>query len=193
MPVPKFEIETPLEKLFIWTARADQLGAVLFEGGVRYTFDDFVKVESKLLPREGEWLGRNPASGQWRKSVSAIPSAFPIFLDPGAGRTDHEGGLALLRGAGIQPITARTNMIGYNDNPLNLRAGSELIVGSLPTGHDFEGAIGLLPLSEDAGPTERYVVAVVEQVLGDGMYRITTVSYFASAASVTSVPPTTTP
>ena len=193
MAVPKFEVETPLELIMRWAARADQLTAVLFEGGKRYIFDENVKVESKLLPREGEWLGRDPSTGKWRKAVSTVPSAFPVFLDPGAGRTDHEGGIALLRCGGLPSITARTNMIGFNDNEGNLRAGSELITGPLPTGHDFEGAIGLLPLSEDVGPTERYVVAVVEEVLGAGMYRVTTVSYFANSASATSWPPTTTP
>jgi len=193
MAVPKFEIETPLEKLFLWTARADQLASALFEGGTKYTWDDNVKVENKLLPREGEWLGRNPSSGVWRKAVKTVPSAFPVFLDPGAGRTDHEGGLALVRGAGIQPITARTNMIGYVDDPLNLRAGSELIVGALPVGHDFAGAIGLIPLNEQVGATEYYVVAVVEEVLGAGMYRVTTVSYWSGTETATSVPPTTTP
>ena len=145
-------------------------------------------MENKLLPREGEWLGRNPASGAWRKAIKTVSSAFPIFLDPGAGRTDHEGGITILRGAGIQPITVRTNMIGYVDDPLNLRAGSELIVGALPSGHDFEGAIGLIPLNEQLGPTPYYVVAVVEEVLGDGMYRVTTVSYWSGTETATSVP-----
>jgi len=190
MAVPKFEIETPLEMLHLWGARADQLNAVLFEGGARYTFDENVKVESKLLPREGEWLGRDPATGKWRKATNLIPSCFPIFLDPGAGRTDHEGGIAIVRGGGIQPITARTNMIGYADNVLNLRAGSELVVGALPVGHDFAGAIGLVPLAEQlgGGAVMRYVVAVVEEVLGGGMYRITTVSYYSNAEVVTSAP-----
>jgi len=188
MAVPKFEIETPLELLHRWAARADQLAAVLYENGTRFNFDDNVKVENKLLPREGEWLGRNPSSGIWRKAVATVPSAFPIFLDPGAGRTDHEGGITILRGAGIQPITARTNMIGWADNVLNLRAGSELVVGALPAGHDFEGAIGLIPLAEKLGATKYCVVAVVEEVLGDGMYRITTVSYKSNAEVVTSAP-----
>lgn len=190
MPTPKFIVASGTDRVHLWGARADQLGVALFQGGARFSFDENVKVESPILVREGEWLGRN-TDGKWRKAVSTAPSAYPVFLDPGAGRTDHEGGVSLIH-AGV--LTADTNMIGAEDEAW-LVPQTELVAGALPTGHDFEGSIGLVPLAEaSGGATDRWVCAIIQEVLGGGMYRISTCGYWSEPDNVpTTIPPTTTP
>lgn len=185
MPTPIFIVENSLEHLTRWPVLASQLAVALFEGGARFDFDGNVKVQNKILVREGEWLGRN-ADGLWTRSDPSKPLAFPVFLDPKL-RFDDEGGLVILRGM----LVARTNMIGADDADL-LVPGCALVPGALPVDHDFEGSQGLLPLEEEAEVDQKHVVAVIEEVLDDGVYRIMTTNYFADGGSE-AVPPTTIP
>lgn len=199
--VPRFEVVFPsglapeVDPLYRPSAPVAEIGAALFVGGARRTFSGNVMSIAKLLVREGEWVTRNSVTGLFEKAIATRATAWPIWQDPGAGRTDSpEGGMTYLMGI----WSAATNMIDdglLSDGIGHLSPGDELKVGLLPAGHEFEGATGLLPVDANATGTF-FVVAHVEEVIDDRVAIVgnQNAHYFKTVTQVLTTPaPTTAP
>lgn len=203
---PRFEVMYPAigsNELVRRNAAPDDVALALFTGGVRRAFTGGVMTLSRMTVREGEWITRNSATAKFEKAVATVALCWPVWQDPGAppgGRTDSaDGGLSFLQGL----WTAGTNVIddGLLSSGIDgLSPGDELKVGVMPSGHDYEGLTGLVPVDAYATGTF-FVVAHVEEVLTGGRAVVTnqnahyfkTVTQVLTTPAPTTVPPTTAP
>jgi len=193
---PRFEVKYPgvlSDKLVRRSAAPDDVALTLFVGGVRRSFAGSVMTISKMTIREGEWITRNASTAKFEKAVATVPLCWPVWRDPGAGRTDAaDGGLTFLQGC----WTVETNVIDdglLSSGIAGLSPGDELKVGVMPVGHPWVGLNGLLPVNANATGTF-FVVAHVEDVLSDGRAVVgnQNAHYFKTVTQVlTTLAPTT--
>jgi len=189
---PRFDVLYETSTFYRKNVPPDELADALFEGGVRRSFKQNVLKLHTVLVREGEWVTFD-AAGDLIKALPTRGPAWPVWQDPGAGRTDViEGGVTLVEGRWV----AITNMIddGFDDDGIGgLQPGDELKVGALGPSHEFAGAQGLVPVN-DAETGTFLVVAIVEAVLANGFAVVSnvTANYPRTVNQVlTSLPPTT--
>lgn len=189
---PRFDIIYEVDTWCRRNVEPDEIADALFENGVRRSFSHNVLTRNKVLVREGEWVTRD-ASGDLAKASSTRAPYWPVWQDPGSGRTDApDGGVTIVEGKWV----AITNMIddGFDDDGIDgLQPGDELKVGVLGPLHDFAGKIGLVPVN-DAETGTFFVVAHVEEVLANGYAVVTNqcANYKKTVTqALTSLPPTT--
>lgn len=172
---PRFEILYGVPTIVRRSAVAEDVTAALFVGGAARSFVDNTMVQNGIIIREGEWIRVDASTQKWVKAIPTQAPSWPVWQDPGSGRFDAPvGGFTFIQGK----WTVATNMItdGFHDGDVpfsvgGLVPGDELKVGSLPSAHQYAGAIGLVPINYDDGvvdPTNTfYVVAHVERVYAD--------------------------
>lgn len=127
-------------------------------------FTDSIMTLTGLSVREGQWVAMNGA-GLVALATSQSPLAWPVWQDPGIGRTDaNQGGMTVLRGN----WSAKTNVIEMT----GLTVGDELAVGTLSAGHAVLPSTGggLVRLASLSSLTTHMVVAHVEKVGSDYAY-----------------------
>lgn len=138
---------------------ADLVDALKVNNGQR-SFVDNVMVMNGITVREGQWVAFNGA-GKIALATSTSRPAFPVWQDPGAGRTDvKQGGITVLQGY----WTVKTNVV----NLTGLAPGNELSVGTLPVDHPvLPSQNGLVKLTSLSNAVMHTVVAHVETVGAD--------------------------
>lgn len=158
MPSPIFKSLYPILDLVRRNFEpADVVDALKVNSGER-DFSDNIMTLNGFSIREGTWVAPNSA-GKIALAASTSAPAWPVWQDPGAGRTDAQGGITVLQGT----WTIETNIIDLT----SLLVGDEVCVGALPGGHPVlpSMAAGLVRLAGLSSGTEHFVVAHVEKVL----------------------------
>lgn len=126
-------------------------------------FSDAIMTLNGLSVREGQWVARN-GSALIAIASSTSPLSWPVWQDPGAGRTDSQtGGLTVLQGK----WTVKTNVIELTA----LAVQDELVVGTLGAGHAVLPSTGggLVRLADQSSGAQHMVVAHVEKIESDGV------------------------
>lgn len=157
---PYFESLYPLPTLVRRNFEpADIVDALKVNSGQR-SFVDNVMILNGITVREGQWVAFNN-QGKIALATSTSRPAFPVWQDPGAGRTDvKQGGITCLQGF----WTVKTNVISLTA----LAPGNELAVGTLPNDHPvLPSQNGLVKLTGLSNAVQHTVVALVEQVGSD--------------------------
>lgn len=157
---PIFESLYPLPTLTRRNFEPAELVDSLKVNSGQRSFVDNVMVMNGITVREGQWVAYN-GSGKIALASSTSKPAWPVWQDPGIGRTDvKQGGITVLQGF----WTIKTNVI----NLTSLAAGDELSVGTLPGGHAvLPSQNGLVRTASLASGTQHTVVAHVEKVASD--------------------------
>lgn len=137
-------------------APAEVVDSLKVNNGGR-SFVDGVMIQNGITIREGQWVAYN-GSGKIALASSTSKPAWPVWQDPGIGRTDViQGGITVLQGF----WTCKTNVVSLT----SLAAGDELCVGTLPGGHAvLPSQNGLVRLASLSSGTQHTVVAHVEKV-----------------------------
>jgi hypothetical protein len=157
---PYFESLYPLPTLVRRNFEpADLVDALKVNSGQR-SFVDNVMILNGITVREGQWVAFN-GGGKIALATSTSKPAWPVWQDPGAGRTDvKQGGITVLQGF----WTVKTNVIELTA----LAPGNELAVGTLSGGHPvLPSQVGLVKLTSLSTGVQHTVVACVEQVGAD--------------------------
>jgi len=157
MPSPIFKSVYPIMDLVRRNFEpADVVDALKVNSGDR-DFSDNIMTQPGFSVREGTWVSPNSA-GKIALATSTSKPAWPVWQDPGAGRTDAQGGITVLHGT----WTVETNII----NLTGLVVGDDLCVGALPGGHPVlpSMAAGLVRLATLSSGTSHLVVAQVEKI-----------------------------
>lgn len=200
---PRFEILYGVPTIVRRSAVAEDIAATYFVGGAARSFVDNTMVQNGITIREGEWIRVDPSTQKWVKGSPMQAPTWPVWQDPGVGRTDAPvGGISFIQGK----WAAATNMItdGFHDGDAEfsvegLVPGQELKVGILPVAHKYAGKTALVPVNFDDGtwdPTNTfYVVAHVERVFADdnvvivnneqGGYKVTVTQVLTTPAPTT--------
>lgn len=157
MATPIFKSEYPILDLVRRNFEpADVVDSLKVNSGER-DFSDNIMTLNGFSVREGTWLAPN-ASAKIALATSTSFPAWPVWQDPGAGRTDAQGGITVLQGV----WTVETNIIDLD----GLVVGDELSVGALPGDHPIlpSLAAGLVTTASLSAGTDHMVVAHVEKV-----------------------------
>lgn len=138
---------------------ADLVDALKVNSGQR-SFVDNVMILNGITVREGQWVAYN-GSGKIALATSTSKPVWPVWQDPGAGRTDvKQGGITVLQGI----WTCKTNVL----NLTALVVGGELAVGTLSGGHPvLPSQNGLVRLESLSNAVMHTVVAHVEKIGSD--------------------------
>jgi len=157
MPSPIFESVYPILELVRRNFEPSEVVDSLKVNSGERDFSDNIMTLNGFSVREGTWLSPNAQSKMALATSTSLP-AFPVWQDPGAGRTDAQGGITVLQGV----WTIRTNVI----NLVGLAVGDELSVGALPANHPVlpSMAAGLVRLATLAAGSQHLVVAHVEKI-----------------------------
>lgn len=167
MATPVFNLIYPLPTVVRRNVPPAEIADALKVNSGSREFSDHIMALNGLSVREGQWVTRN-SSGLIVLATSTNAIAWPVWQDPGAGRTDgREGGMTIIQGT----FSARTNVI----NTTAIAVNDELCVGTLPGGHAVlpSAGGGLVRRATLAGGTQHMVVAHVEKVYADGTVQIT--------------------
>lgn len=135
---------------------ADIVDALKVNAGQR-SFVDNVMIMNGITVREGQWVAYN-SGGKIALATSTSKPSFPVWQDPGAGRTDvKQGGITVLQGF----WTCKTNVT----ETTSLTIGNELAVGTLGGGHPvLPSQNGLVRLESLSNAVMHTVVAHVEKI-----------------------------
>lgn len=161
MPAPIFESQYALPSLVRGNFAPAEIADALKVNSGDSDFTDSIMSLSGLTVREGQWVAKN-GSGLVALATSTSFLSWPVWQDPGIGRTDATtGGMTVLRGH----WSCKTNVIGMTA----LAVGDELAVGTLGAGHAVlpSAGGGLVRLVGLGSGTDHMVVAHVEVVGAD--------------------------
>jgi len=163
MANPIFESVYPIVTLTRRNFTPSEIADALKVNSGDRDFSDNIMTLNGLSVREGQWVAKN-VSNLIAIASSTTPLSWPVWQDPGAGRTDAQtGGLTVLQGK----WTVKTNVIELT----SLAVQDELVVGALSGGHAIlpSAAGGLVRLADQSSGTQHMVVAHVEKVESDGV------------------------